>query len=313
MDLTSIIREKRKSLPAGFNLDGLNAVLEHLARAEDYWNRARRDADEGLFTDVIYRTNQAFEGILKEAYSVLTNKDASRTTPHAIEEYLASSSVLKERVMAAFNNYRTEWRNKSTHDYKLFFSEQEALLAINSVSSFCVILLDQIIIKSVELAEKERVKRLADAVKQGIQDYESLDPYRKVVSLLVASYGRLQFPADRHLGTTEAIGLLSGFLEAVEPGIKVESEVSLGGTRDMRADLVVTLGGDKIILETKRTTSLEKSKLNESQVFSYMKLAETRFGILMQIDDQAKEGESSTLNTLFDEGDVFTYVFPKRA
>ena len=34
--------------------------------------------DENFFTDVIYRTNHAFEGILKEAYQILANKNADK-------------------------------------------------------------------------------------------------------------------------------------------------------------------------------------------------------------------------------------------
>ncbi len=67
--------------------------------------------------------------------------------PFQIEKHLENEDLLKERVLNQFTNYRTEWRNKSTHDYQLFFASQEALLAIVSVSAFFNILLDQMLEK----------------------------------------------------------------------------------------------------------------------------------------------------------------------
>ena len=118
-------------------------MISHIEVAERHWLRAKKEREDTLFTDVIYRTNHAFEGALKEAYFILNGKDAAKKTPNEIERFLLENKIFKERVMALFTNYRTEWRNTSTHDYKLFFTEQEAFLAIVSVSAFVHILLDQ--------------------------------------------------------------------------------------------------------------------------------------------------------------------------
>lgn len=78
MDLLKIIRSSVKRLPDGYKSSGVDAVILHIERAEKYWVNAKEDSDEIMFTDVIYRTNQAFEGALKEAYLVLAEKDPNK-------------------------------------------------------------------------------------------------------------------------------------------------------------------------------------------------------------------------------------------
>jgi len=116
----------------------IEVAHRHLARGQ-------AQNDETAFTDAIYRTNQAFEGSIKEAYRVLASKEPANKTPFQIEQYLQKHGVLRERVLTQFTRYRTEWRNPSTHDYKLDFDEDEAFLAIVSVSAFVKVLVDQII------------------------------------------------------------------------------------------------------------------------------------------------------------------------
>jgi len=85
---------------------GVKAVLTHIEFAENYLRRAKDENDSHLFTDVIYRTNHAFEGILKEAYIILANKDAENTSTDKTEKYLTSNNIFKARVMELFKNYR---------------------------------------------------------------------------------------------------------------------------------------------------------------------------------------------------------------
>ena len=99
MDLLKQIKDKVTSNPDWSGARGLQSVLTHIEIAERYHHRAKADRDEHLYTDVIYRTNHAFEGILKEAYVVLAEKPADKLTPHEIEEYLLSSKALRGRVM----------------------------------------------------------------------------------------------------------------------------------------------------------------------------------------------------------------------
>jgi hypothetical protein len=144
MDILDIIRRTIEALPDGPHLAGLRSVLRHIEAAYKHFSRAQSEGDETGFTDAIYRTNQAFEGSIKEAYRVIEHKDPQRLTPREIEEYFEKNKTFRGRVLAQFTNYRKEWRNPSTHDHNLDFDEDEAFLAIVSVSAFAKLLIDQI-------------------------------------------------------------------------------------------------------------------------------------------------------------------------
>src|SRR5437867_10656757 len=132
MDLLKILKNRVATLPDGEYTPGLSAVIEHVEVATRHLKRAQRSKDDSAFTDAIYRTNQAFEGSLKEAYRVLAGKDPNKTRPYDIELYFQQNATLRQRVLDQFTTYRTEWRNTSTHDYRLDFDEDEAPLAIIS-------------------------------------------------------------------------------------------------------------------------------------------------------------------------------------
>lgn len=121
MDLLKVLTTRLESLPEGDYIQGLKAVVQHIDVATKHLQRGQLSADETAFTDSIYRTNQAFEGSLKEAYRVLTGKNPAKETTNTIEQYLQGHHVLRERVLAQLTSYRREWRNPSTHDYGLDF------------------------------------------------------------------------------------------------------------------------------------------------------------------------------------------------
>jgi len=117
MNLVEILRSRVADLSHGDYVVGLKAVLQHIEVAESHLERGKATSEETAFTDAIYRTNQAFEGSLKEAYRVLTGKNPAKETTNKIEQYLQEQNVLRHRVLAQLTNYRREWRNPSTHDY----------------------------------------------------------------------------------------------------------------------------------------------------------------------------------------------------
>ena len=135
MNLVETLQKKIEVLGAGEYVPGLRAVLMHIETAFKHLSRGQRTDDQAAFTDAIYRTNQAFEGSIKEAYRVLAGQDPTKTRPFDIENYLEKNSVFRTRVLNQISSYRKEWRNPSTHDYKLDFDESEAFLAIVSVSA----------------------------------------------------------------------------------------------------------------------------------------------------------------------------------
>lgn len=142
MDIVAILKSAVERLPQGSHSSGLTAVLRHIDSAIRHFERDEIDLD--CFTDTIYRTNQAFEGSLKEAYRVLADKDPSGMSPHQIESYLEQNNIIRSRVLTQLTRYRQDYRNPSTHDHKLDFDEDEALLAIVAVCAFAKLLVDQI-------------------------------------------------------------------------------------------------------------------------------------------------------------------------
>ena len=202
MDILKTILEninslERENSPHGEITQGIKAVLSHIEIAESHFQRAKKENSGNLFTDVIYRTNHAFEGALKEIYIILTEKDTKNVTTYDIEEYLTKNAIFKERVMELFSNYRTNWRNPSTHDHKLFFTEQEAFLAIVSVSAFVSILTDQIIQKLSYKFERQRIENRVKNIRESISNFESLSLLDKAAYILQEYSKELQKDLSR--------------------------------------------------------------------------------------------------------------------
>lgn len=78
MDITYQINKKINQIFKIKENIGLQSVVTHIEIAEKYLSKGIDENDENFFTDVIYRTNHAFEGILKEAYQILANKNADK-------------------------------------------------------------------------------------------------------------------------------------------------------------------------------------------------------------------------------------------
>lgn len=292
MDLLQEIRKKTLALTGDASLDGINAAIRHVEVAERYFGRARNEHEEDLFNDVIYRTNQAFEGMLKEAYTVLASNDGAKLSPHQIEQHLLQESVFTPRVLDLFKNYRQQWRNPSTHNHNLFFSEQEALLAIVSVSAFANILLDQIIEVINFKREQEEVQRFKGRVQQVLQDTESRPLHEQLVALLkLFSSDLVSSIADLgRITEAEVIGRVHGFLESIDIGgmIKREHGITSGRVKvnqhqrsSFRPDLYVVKGAEEVVIEVKRP-GFNKSSMESGQiqVLRYLEGLNLRHGIL---------------------------------
>jgi hypothetical protein len=275
MDILSLIRKKTQVLQTYEKIIGLDAVITHIEIAERHLIRGKDERDDNLYTDVIYRANHAFEGILKEAYTVLAENNDSKITPFEIENYLASNNVFKQRVMVLFTNYRQEWRNPSTHDYQLFFTEQEAFLAIVSVSAFVNILLDQMIEQVNFKLEKERTKSQAQEIKGKIDKYSSRELLDKITQLLLV-FSNKSLKSASSLAKTEAeiLGMLSGFVSSVDKSIFTSNQRFYLGSRVLQPDIIFSLGKENLILELK-VSSPTKSNIMRArdQLISYLKFA----------------------------------------
>jgi len=147
-------------IPEGEHTVGLNAIIRHVKAALRHLERDPSH-DPDSCTDAIYRTNQAYEGSLKEAYRVLAAMDPSGLSPFQIEQYLETHNAVRPRVLDQLIRYRHDYRNPSAHDYKLDFDEDEALLAILSVCGFACLLVNQI---SSRLASNQALKDAAPSI-----------------------------------------------------------------------------------------------------------------------------------------------------
>lgn len=271
MNLLSILRERIGAIPDGDYMQGLKSVLQHTEVAARHLERGQATLDETAFTDAIYRTNQAFEGSLKEAYRVLASKDPDRVRPFDIEEYFQKSGALRPRVLAQFTNYRQEWRNPAAHDYRLDFDEDEALLAIVTVSAFAIVLTDQI----AERVAYQQAQVVADAAHLPVAP--SSTPLLQRSSDLIA-----QFTAHFQPGRTatemrevEVLGALGGFLATTAADVTTQIEARLLPERPERPDLILTSPTEKVIVEIKRARETSR-RLEEQairQVTNYMAIS----------------------------------------
>lgn len=249
MDVQDILDRKIKELPSGPHSDGLRAVKSHIEAAVRHFSRAQSEGDDTLFTDAIYRCNQAFEGSIKEAYRILAEKDPGKKTSAEIEQFLASGKLLRKKVLDQFTNYRRDWRNPATHDHTLDFDEDEALLAIVSVTVFAIVLCDQI--------ETKIAFDLAAAATPATElisskDASLLDLVTHAVTQFVANHidgdGQSRSLANEYRLQGELAGHLASSLSAIGD-IKVIQSLYIS---HIEAEIAVKKGRDLVIVDLRR-------------------------------------------------------------
>lgn len=283
MDLLRLINDKCSYFSDTSAIQGLRSVILHIEMAERHFENGKK-GDDYLFTDVIYRSNHAYEGSLKEAYQVLTGKQAERLSPNNIEEEFEKGTILTARVLQLFRNYRQEWRNKSTHDYMLCFSEQEAFLAIVNVCAFFNILLDQMIERKAYDKEKTKLST-SEIVKQKQTQYESL--IEQISSLLV-DFPNYALTKSKSVSTpwyfhNERIGMLAAYIDSSDTEIEVITEYSITNEeRKLYADMLVRKGESSLLIEIKVATGNVAGLLSagQNQLSRYMDAADFQNGIL---------------------------------
>jgi len=304
MDLIAILREKIDALEKGEYSAGLHAVLLHVETAYRHLTRGRKDADETAFTDSIYRTNQAFEGSIKEAYRVLAGKDPDRITPYDIESYLDKNNVFRTRVLKQFTNYRTEWRNPSAHDYKLDFDENEAFLAIVSVTAFACLLLD-------EITEKlSYLKSVAETeLKQESAQTRISIPDTNLISAVVGAmqeFARFYEPpqVSPRMSGFEIIGALHGFLTTTLPNVEIMPEAQIDPSRHHALDLLIQKNNEVIAVEVKRRYTRKNYETILSQLEYYMLIGNIKNGILLFLPERTGELQAVEHNVKTIEGKI---------
>ena len=207
---------------------------------------------------------------------------------HKIEEYFSENQVFNERVKNLFSEYRKNWRNSSTHDYLLSFTEEEAVLAINTVTSFIYLLINQI---SEKIAYNNQMSNMA-AIYQSMgrvnRIKQKFDEY--VVDLLLdfaTNINTEDFSST--IEEYEMAGKLNAFLNYTDPEINVYREVAVGKQGKYRPDFVLEANGKKIILELKRNLELKGEQVATEQLLAYLQAARVNAGILFVSGTKDKE------------------------
>lgn len=285
MDLLKLLKNKSAFFSDTEEDQGVSSVVLHIEIAVRHFESGRR-GDDYYFNDVIYRCNQAFEGALKEAYRIITNDNPDQITPHKIEKYFEENKVLKEKVLPLFTNYRTEWRNKSTHDYKLYFSEQEAFLAIVNISAFINILLDQMTEK--RAFDREIIEIATGKVKKAPINEEATI-LENAIDLLV-NYSKI-IPENvigtsvQRLSESEVNGSLNAYINKFAKDIAAKPEYSIpfkDGKRRYIADFLLEKNQEKLIIEVKIYSGVTKRHLSDGsdQLSAYLAASGINVGIL---------------------------------
>jgi len=314
MDLLETLRAKVDALQDGPYVAGLRAVILHVETAFRHLSRGQTDEDETAFTDAVYRTNQAFEGSVKEAYRVLAGKDPSKERPYDIERYLENHEIFRPRVLSQFTNYRTEWRNPSTHDYKLDFDESEAFLAIVNISAFACLVLDQI---AQQLA-RDLAKSQAGATDQPVIALDvtaNAGLLQQTVALFIKfSQQQVILEASNPRKTEmQVLGALTGYLESAATDMTLAIEPLLSGEGKERADMVVSKEGESILVQLKNGRYARQNYYNAiAQVEHYMIVSGIKQTILYFYADDAFDPVVTRHNVLALEGCI-TIIYPPDA
>lgn len=293
MDLVDTLRKKIDVLEDGEYVPGLKAVLLHIETAFRHLSRGQETDDDTAFTDAIYRTNQAFEGSVKEAYRVLAGQDPAKKRPFDIENYLEQNNIFRSRVLRQLTTYRTEWRNPSAHDYKLDFDESEAFLAIVSVSAFACLLLDQIAERLAYAKSQAETEAQKAALEASLAQTLNAGLLVRVTELL-NQFCAIHLPSVSASGKateSQVIGALHGFLSSAAPELTVQTEAPLNEEKSFRADLLISRGTDKVVVELKRRLMKQSYANAIAQVEHYLLIGGIKDGILLFLPDAPSDME----------------------
>lgn len=304
MDIIATLRHKIERAGAGDHTLGLMAMLAHVEVAYRHLKRGQKDADESAFTDAVYRTNQALEGGLKEAYGVLAKKKSlDKSRIFDIEQYFSQSNTFRKRVLDQFTNYRQEWRNPSTHDHKLDFSDSEAFLAIVSVTAFSCLLVDEMASQLARDREKEAAKLLAKTIRSRA-DFAEGDLLDRVATALKSYFTLRSVEELKSNSHPQWLGSVAGFLSILFPDADVLSEAQIdGGNRKFVADILVKSGNQSVIVEIKNRINILTYKSMLAQLENVIASAGHRNGIVFYLPTMVNSGEVFEKDKLFNNGE----------
>ena len=198
-------------------------------------------------------------------------------------------------MLNQFSNYRTEWRNPSTHDYKLYFDESEAFLAIISVSAFACLLLDQIAAK----IAFDSSKAATEAQLQVSSEKAKNDTLYHQASALIQKFASTTKVKLVTGPMTEAVllGSLHGAFASALPDVEVVLESLLSPKSKYRADLILKKGNDRLIVELKRYSKHRGLVAGREQVEKYLEVSGINQALLVFMPDMPEEVEMLEYNS----------------
>ncbi|WP_200383548.1 hypothetical protein [Rhodocyclus tenuis] len=302
MDIIAILREKISLLDSGEHSVGLTATLSHIETAFRHLKRGQKDDDQTAFTDAVYRTNQGFEGAIKEAYRVLTKNNPDNVRPYDIESHFSKSGTFRQRVLDQFTNYRKEWRNPSTHDYTLDFNESEAFLAIVSVTAFSCLLLDEIAQQLAHEKEVAAVQAIADKIRNEVKIIDG-DLLTRTVEALKIYFLRRAYQRVEKGTAAQWLGSVSGFLASIIPDATITTDAPLGADKlHVTADLLVECGNQRIIVEIKNRLNILTYKTVLNQVQHLMQSSGINEGVVFFLPTMLNSGKIYEAENLIFDG-----------
>lgn len=301
MDLVVLTKEAIGKIPDNVDISGLNAVVSHIETAIAHRDRGVQSKDSSAFADSIYRTNQAYEGGLKEAYKVLADKNPKNKSPFEIEKYLTENRIFRPRILQQVATYRKDWRNPSTHDYKLDFDSDESLLAITSVCALTILLADQLVEKSTHdkilVSSGDKKEPIVNSL-----EYRSSDFLHRI-ALVVKIFASTLVEDDQ--SESETIGALTGLINSIVDGAKITGRFGYRNDGVSVPDLVVENEKEtiRIMIEIRREKALgARLDLIVKQMDRYLADFKLQGGILITNTSKGKvqmrEFDSPSLNKI---------------
>jgi hypothetical protein len=299
MDVAAMLREAISGLPEGEHTVGLRAVTRHIDAAIGHYQRAKNTEDDDAFTDSIYRTNQAYEGSLKEAYRALYKEEPGKKSLFDIENRLQENNGLRERVIQQMKRYREDYRNPSTHNYKLDFDENESLLAIFTVGGFAKLLVDQI----ASTIEIDATKTDIAQENLPVEATTGYTPKAFFDSLTENLLSFLNKASAEYITQRENLSLITAYLSSSETPYALNKRIEYEGCT-LFWDLVVEAPeGILIAFDVKTSRGRQSPEITEDRV---ARLAESlrysglSYGVLVE---GAARGESYVLDDFNVDGD----------
>jgi hypothetical protein len=198
--------------------------------------------------------------------------------PFEIEQYLEKQNIFGERILAQFTNYRTKWRNPSTHDYNLTFDEAEAFLAIVSVSAFTKLLVDEI----AERLSYVAVQQDAASESPTIQCDLTEPLIIRTVSALIdfPKYYRESLSSVPIESEAQLMGALAAFLTSALPSAQTTTGRIIHGARPLYVDMIVTENNTRVLIEIKRGDAPSLVDRGVEQLLTYLVAAGEKDAIL---------------------------------